>query len=326
MRHDPYLITYRKRRRRSSAGVPIVAAIIIAGLIAGGALFALARSGAAASMVPSVNDAPAAASAETLEQTATSVAQETTQTPQSASAVTTATPDSAAESPDEEVDRDDAVAEAALEFPGAPSVKPKSIAGLHPRHKYIAITLDDGYGFDSRLLALFKKYDARCTVFVLGQWAANNKKALRKLDKAGFEIANHSWDHSDLTELSDAEVRRELRRTQKVISAVTGNQAPYMRPPMGATNARVKEISGELGYRVIMWNRTFADTSPKASPERSYRSVMQRGGGVKPGDIVVGHMGSEDTYEALKRILPELKAQGYEFVTVSELIADSKKK
>ncbi len=97
-----------------------------------------------------------------------------------------------------------------------------------------------------------------------------------------------------------------------------------MRPPMGATNSRVKSISGELGYNVVMWNRTFADTSPKASPERSYRSVMKRGGGVQPGDIIVGHMGSEDTYEALKRILPELKAQGYEFVTVSELIADSK--
>ena len=174
------------------------------------------------------------------------------------------------------------------------------------------------------MLTLFEKYDARCTVFVLGQWAQNNKKALRKLDKAGFEIANHSWDHKDLTELSDAQIRSQLRRTQKVISAVTGNQAPYMRPPMGATNARVKEVSGELGYKVIMWNRSFADTSPKASPERSYRSVMQRGGGIKPGDIIVGHMGSDDTYEALKRILPELKDQGYEFVTVSELIANSK--
>ena len=52
---------------------------------------------------------------------------------------------------------------------------------------------------------------------------------------------------------------------------------------------------------------------------------MKRDGGVRPGDIIVGHMGSDDTYEALKRILPELKAQGYEFVTVSELVADSKK-
>jgi len=93
---------------------------------------------------------------------------------------------------------------------------------------------------------------------------------------------------------------------------------------MGATNSRVKEVSGELGYKVIMWNRSFADTSPKASPDRSYSSVMRRGGGIKPGDIIVGHMGSDDTYEALKRILPELKDQGYEFVTVSELIADSK--
>jgi len=228
-----------------------------------------------------------------------------TETPRPTPASTAATPDGPTEAPAAKPGSSDAVAEAALDFPGAPSITPRSIASLEPKRKYVAITLDDGYGFEPRLLTLFEKYDARCTVFVLGQWAQNNKKALRRLDKAGFEIANHSWDHKDLTELSDAQIRSQLRRTQKVISAVTGNQAPYMRPPMGATNSRVKEV-------------------PKASPERSYRSVMQRGGGIRPGDIIVGHMGSDDTYEALKRILPELTAQGYEFVTVSELIADSK--
>ncbi len=325
MQNGPYVITYRKRRRRGgSFGVWAIATIVVVGLIAGGAIFVQTRSGAAASPATSAKATKAVQSAESTP-TAPAVTLVATQTPEPAPAVATTAPDSGTPVPPQSrSDSGDAVSDAALEFPGAPSIKPKSIASLQPRHKYVAITLDDGYGFEPRLLALLKKNDARCTVFVLGEWAASNKKALRKLDKAGFEIGNHSWDHKDLTELSDRQIRSQLRRTQKVISAVTGNQAPYMRPPMGATNSRVKEISGELGYKVIMWSRTFADTSPKASPERSYRSVMSARGGVRPGDIIVGHMGSEDTYEALKRILPELKAQGYEFVTVSELIADSK--
>lgn len=218
----------------------------------------------------------------------------------------------------------DVVAKAAVDFPNAPSIKPTSLGTLKPKHKYIAITLDDGYGFQPEMLALLQKYDARCTTFVLGGWAADNTSTLKKLDAAGFEIANHTWDHKTLTNLSADQERSELLRTQKVISAVTGNQAPYMRPPGGATNARVKSVAADLGYRQIMWTRTFADSSKHASPENSYHWVMEYGGGVRPGDIILCHWGSKNTLEAMKRILPELKAQGYEFVTVSELIADSK--
>jgi peptidoglycan/xylan/chitin deacetylase (PgdA/CDA1 family) len=216
-----------------------------------------------------------------------------------------------------------AVAKAAVDFPGAPSVKPVSLGQLKPKHKYIAITIDDGYGFQPEMLALLQKYDARCTTFVLGGWAASNTSTLKKLDAAGFEIANHTWDHKTLTKLSEEQQRSELLRTQKVISAVTGNQAPYMRPPGGATNARVKSVAADLGYQQVMWTRTFADSSKHASADNSYHWVMEYGGGVRPGDIILCHWGSKNTLAAMRRILPELKAQGYEFVTVSELIADS---
>ena len=216
-----------------------------------------------------------------------------------------------------------AVTLAAVRFPDAPAVRPSSVSQLKPRHKYVAITIDDGYGFQPEMLKLLQKYDARCTTFVLGSWAANNESTLKKLDAAGFEIANHTWDHKTLTKLDASQQRSELLRTQRVISAVTGNQAPYMRPPGGATNARVKSVSAELGYKQVMWNRTFADSSKHASPQNSYHWVMEYGGGVKPGDIILCHWGSKNTLAAMRRILPELKAQGFEFVTVSELIADS---
>jgi peptidoglycan/xylan/chitin deacetylase (PgdA/CDA1 family) len=217
----------------------------------------------------------------------------------------------------------DAVAKAAVQFPDAPSVKPTSISQLKPKHKYVAITIDDGGGFQPEMLALLQKYNARCTTFVLGGWAANNPSTLKKLDKAGFEIANHTWDHKALTKLDASAQRQELLRTQKVISAVTGNQAPYMRPPGGATNSRVKSVSADLGYKQIMWNRSFGDSGRGATTKKLYENVVTSNGGIKPGDIILCHWGSKASYEAMKVILPELKARGFEFVTISELIADS---
>ncbi len=71
----------------------------------------------------------------------------------------------------------------------------------------------------------------------------------RSSTRPGFEIANHTWDHKTLTKLSDAQVESELLRTQKVISAVTGNQAPYMRPPGGATNSARQGPRGGAGLQ-----------------------------------------------------------------------------
>jgi peptidoglycan/xylan/chitin deacetylase (PgdA/CDA1 family) len=221
---------------------------------------------------------------------------------------------------------DAAVAKAAVRFPGAPSISPttRSVSQLHPRHKYIALTLDDGYNFQPQMLDLLKQYDARCTTFLVGSWAATHKSDLKLMKAAGFEIANHSWSHPSLTKLSSNAVASELTRTQRVISSVTGNQAPYLRPPFGATNSSVKATAASLGYRIVMWDRTLGDSGRGATPTKLYANVVTSNGGVKPGDVILCHWGSKPSYEALKRILPDLKAQGYEFVTISELIADSK--
>jgi peptidoglycan/xylan/chitin deacetylase (PgdA/CDA1 family) len=93
-----------------------------------------------------------------------------------------------------------------------------------------------------------------------------------------------------------------------------------MRPPGGSYNDRVKERAADLGYRVVMWNRSLADTSPSASPEQLYRNAMAD---LQPGDIILCHWGRPDTYAAMTMILPELERRGFRAVTVSELIEDS---
>lgn len=209
---------------------------------------------------------------------------------------------------------------AAVHYPGALALDPKtpSVGGLplRPRHKYVAITFDDGYNFQLPMLALLEKYHVRATTFLIGSWVRDNVNIVRRLNADGFEIANHTWSHPNLSALSSDRIARELTRTQAALTRITGTQAPYMRPPGGATNPKVKAAAARLGYRIVLWDRTFGES-------RAYYWVMQFNGGVHPGDVILCHWGDADAYNAMQRILPELRAKGYEFVTLSELIADS---
>jgi peptidoglycan-N-acetylglucosamine deacetylase len=218
-----------------------------------------------------------------------------------------------------------AVAHAAQPYPGARAISSTtpSISQLKPKHKYIALTLDDGYNFQPEFLKLLEKYDAHCTTFLIGAWAASHKREVKLMKKAGFEIANHGWSHPFMSRQSTSQIQSELKRTQRAISAVTGNQAPYMRPPYGDTDAHVKAASAALGYRVVLWNRSFGDSGGNPTAARVTKTVT-RNGGIKRGDVILCHWGSKGTYAALKKLLPKLKAKGYKFVTVSELVADSK--
>ena len=214
-----------------------------------------------------------------------------------------------------------AAAAAAVRFPNPPAIAPHSVSGLHPKHKYVAITLDDGVPFDTRILDMFEARGWTATTFLLGSMVSSQPKLVERLKTDGFEIANHTWDHKTLTKLSDAQVRDELSRTQAAISKITGNQAPYMRPPGGGTNARVKSIAGSMGYNIVLWNKSFADTSGSATPQQCAANALKN---LQPGDIILCHWGRPATYGAMQILLPELERRGYRVVTVSELVADSK--
>jgi peptidoglycan/xylan/chitin deacetylase (PgdA/CDA1 family) len=321
----------RKRRGPNAATVALALAllVVVVGAAAGAVWWFLgshrsappaAQNATATSAAGSASSVPAQAKAATTAPAKTSEPSSTTD--QSAQGAANASPETLAAA-DASVS---AAKKAAVHFPGAPSISPTtlSVNHLNPRHKYIALTLDDGYNYQPALLALLEQYHVHCTTFVIGSWAASNKPALKAMKDAGFEIANHSWSHPFLTRLSSAGVASELTRTQRVISSVTGVQAPYLRPPFGDTNPSVKAAAAQLGYRIVMWDRTFGDSGRGATPTKLYSNVVYSNGGVQPGDVILCHWGSKPSYEALKKILPDLQARGFQFVTISELIADSK--
>lgn len=190
--------------------------------------------------------------------------------------------------------------------------------------KLIALTFDDGPSFDltPQILDVLKQYDAKATFFVLGNRIDRHKDIVLREVMEGHEIGNHTFNHAFFNHhLSKNRISREIETTKRKLKEVAGVDSPWFRPPGGYYNDSVIEAAKESGYTVILWS-WHQDTEDWKSPgvEAIVNKVLNN---VRNGDIVLMHdnvMHSHQTVDALKIILPELKARGYKFVTISELV------
>jgi len=187
--------------------------------------------------------------------------------------------------------------------------------------KCIALTFDGNPGEPTdRLLDLLKKYKAPSTFFLEGRRIDQFPQVVRRIAGDGHEIGNHTWTHAVLTDVSDAQVRDELRRTTRAISALTGTEPTLMRPPQGRTDKRVSGISKELGMAQVLWTVTAKDyeTDDTALITKRVLDGADRDG------IILLHPLHKGTVPAMPAILTALGKQGYTFVTVDQLLAPAK--
>ena len=194
--------------------------------------------------------------------------------------------------------------------------------------KLIALTFDDGPNpvYTPQILDILKQYQAKATFFVLGKRVQMYPQiAIREVIE-GHEIANNTFDHHFLHHVSPEKLKEEIRQTQEVIFDVTEQIPSVFRPPGGIYDDALIELAREEHITVVMWS-WYQDTRDWKKPgvDNIVNTVLSN---VHNGDIVLFHDLEGDcsqTVEALKTILPKLKAQGFEFVTVSELLRKSKK-
>jgi peptidoglycan/xylan/chitin deacetylase (PgdA/CDA1 family) len=198
-------------------------------------------------------------------------------------------------------------------------VAPRAYRRGNPAFKRVAITIDDGWFEDNRLLDLFHEYNIRCTVFIIGGMGIGNKRPhwIKKMDDMGFEVCGHTCTHTIITELSDEKLEEELRECQHVISGVTHTMYPYFRPPFGIYDERTLGIVARNGYKVIHWSNSIHDTLKRVKKKYQVSSLLKN---LKNGDIIISHFGAYNTYEVMKEIIPEIQKRGYEIVTVSEVL------
>ncbi|GAA4188693.1 hypothetical protein GCM10022252_24370 [Streptosporangium oxazolinicum] len=184
------------------------------------------------------------------------------------------------------------------------------------RTKCVALTFDDGPGaYTVPLLDILARHRARATFFVVGHMiSGDGEGVLRRMVAEGHELGNHTWDHPRLPALSQAGIREELGRTQWLVKQVTGVAMILMRPPYGLTDSRVADESRQLGLAQIMWDVDTLDWRDQ-DPSLVARRATEAG----PGSIVLMHDIHSSTVQAVPRILDELAARGFRFVTMSEL-------
>lgn len=206
----------------------------------------------------------------------------------------------------------------------APTTGPRPITRWPTGQKLVALTYDDGPNpqITPRLLALLQSKGARATFFLLGDSVRAYPNIVKQISEAGMEIGNHSDTHRQFTKLSEDGIRDELRRNEERIKSLAPDAAlKVMRPPYGAYNASVMRVAEQMGYRVILWDVDTNDWRKRTS-EQMVSFILA---GARDGSIVLMHDRYETTLQATARIIDELSARGYRFVTLSELLAQPRR-
>lgn len=190
-------------------------------------------------------------------------------------------------------------------------------AALHPK-KLVALTFDDGPNplTSPLVISILQKYNAKATFFMMGSKVLGNESILKSVIASGSEIGNHTWDHPYLTKQSDEEVKSQIERTNIAIEKACGKRPIYLRPPYGATNARVEKLSG---MTEILWTVDTRDWE-NHNTEKIIANIKSQ---LHPGGIILMHDIHQTSLQALPTVLDYLKKEGYQCVTVSKLLGDN---
>ena len=193
---------------------------------------------------------------------------------------------------------------------------------IDPTKPMIALTFDDGPSkHTEHLLDIFSEHGGKATFFVVGNLIDNRPETLQRMVTDGHEIGGHSWDHRQLTKLSSEEITNEIMNTRAKIYSITGVDTTIMRPPYGSYNDEIKCICKEKGIVMINWAVDTLDWKTRDA-DKVYDAIMSQ---VKDGDIILCHDLYGTTVDAMERVIPDLIAQGYQLVTVSELLSYGEK-
>lgn len=189
----------------------------------------------------------------------------------------------------------------------------------------LSLTFDDGPSTRTtpELLDMLAEHGARATFFIVGSRIAGNEDLLQRMISEGHEIGNHTYSHVLTTRLTPAQLRADLLRGVAAIESASAVRPRLARPPFGKDRRRFAIAAADVGARTILWS---ADSGDADKDDQDARLVYSRvTTGAEPGGIVLLHDGGasrrESTLRACEEMLPVLGEQGFELVTVSELLA-----
>lgn len=204
----------------------------------------------------------------------------------------------------------------------AKSDAPKAIYKVETDKKVVALTFDISWGnkVPEPVLDVLKEQNVKkATFFLSGPWTLHHPEIAKRIKAMGYEIGSHGNLHKDFSNYPNSWIRQQVQIADQSIAQVTGVHPKLIRTPNGDFNPRVIACLNDMGYKVIQWNTDSLDWK-NPGVQNIVNRVTKR---VVPGDIILMHASdsSKQIVQALPQIISQLRQQGYQFVTVSELIS-----
>lgn len=199
--------------------------------------------------------------------------------------------------------------------------QPSAIYNVQTEKKVIALTFDISWGeirAEPILKILEDKGVKNVTFFLSSPWSKTHPELVARIVKDGYEIASHGNKHVNYSTLSDEEIRKQIQISHQVLTEMTGKAPTLIRMPNGDFNKKVLKIAQEEKYTVIQWDTDSLDWMNIGVDNIIQRVVSK----AHPGDIVLMHASDscKQTHEALPVIIDQLRAKGYEFATISDML------
>lgn len=186
-----------------------------------------------------------------------------------------------------------------------------------PETRKIALTFDDGPHpvYTEEMLKVLEQEQVPATFFLLGENAEQYGEQVRMIAEQGHLIGNHTWRHVQVTSLPKEEAEEEILAVSSLVEKLTGNGTSYVRPPFGIWDPELEE---ELDMIPVLWTIDTLDWTTQNVDWIVEKTVQDAG----ENDIILMHDSYESTVQAAERIIRRLKAEGFEFVTVDQVIMD----
>ena len=196
----------------------------------------------------------------------------------------------------------------------------------NPNEKVIYLTFDAGYenGTTESILNTLKKHNAKAHFFVVESYIKNNPELVKRMEKEGHLVCNHSKTHPSMASINDFEkFKEEILSVEKTYKEVTGKEMPkYFRPPMGKFSEQSLKYTQDLGYSSVFWSFAYVDWYNDKQPTHEFAKdkIYTR---THPGAVVLLHPNSKTNTEILDEVITHWENEGYKLETLDYLTKKS---
>ena len=182
----------------------------------------------------------------------------------------------------------------------------------------VALTINCAWNADDidLILQTLEKHQIKVTFFMVGDWIEKNEDAAKKIYNAGHELANHSYNHPHVNNLSYDQNVEQIKKCSELIQKITGNPSTLYRGPYGEYNDTVLQAAKDNKHITIQWSIDSLDYN-SLTGEQMWERIEPK---LENGSIILMHNGTENTATSLDMLITKIKEKGYNIVKVSDLI------